>query len=61
MNDVFSVLQVVGCPAGVRGELYCSLCGIVCSDCTQQAQSRIGWPFSVLFAAGNFTVKQKKL
>lgn len=60
MHDVSSALQMVGCPAGVCGELHCSLCGIVRSDCTQQAQSRTGWPFSVLFTAGNFTVKQKK-
>lgn len=51
----FSVLQVAGCPSGVRRELYCPLCSIVCSDCTQQTQCRPGWSLSVLLTAGNFT------
>lgn len=51
----FLVLQVAGCPSGVRGELCRPLCSVVCGDCAQQTQRGTGWPLSVLLIAGNFT------
>lgn len=59
LEGCFCALQVAGCPSGVRGELHCPVCSIVCSDCTQQTQCGAGWPLSVLLTAGKFAFFKK--